>query len=151
LPFAESYFDAIVSVDAYHYFGTADLYLAEILRFLVPGGQLGIVAPGVHEELADMPPQRLVPYWEPDFCTFHSPAWWQRHWEKTGLVVVEEADVVPNGSEQWLFWAETVDDWAVANGRPPYEREAAMLRSDAGETLTFTRVVSRSKKPAVGV
>ena len=28
LPFADGYFDAIVSIDAYHYFGTDDLYLS---------------------------------------------------------------------------------------------------------------------------
>ena len=38
LPFAESSFDAIVSFDAYHYFGTDDLYLGYISAFLKPGG-----------------------------------------------------------------------------------------------------------------
>ena len=27
LPYADGYFDCLLSVDAYHYFGTADLYL----------------------------------------------------------------------------------------------------------------------------
>jgi cyclopropane fatty-acyl-phospholipid synthase-like methyltransferase len=34
LPFAADQFDAIVSVDAYEYFGTADSYLADGLRWL---------------------------------------------------------------------------------------------------------------------
>jgi cyclopropane fatty-acyl-phospholipid synthase-like methyltransferase len=40
LPFAEGSFDAIVSFDAYHYFGTDDLYLGYISKFLKPGGHL---------------------------------------------------------------------------------------------------------------
>jgi ubiquinone/menaquinone biosynthesis C-methylase UbiE len=41
LPFSERSFDAIVSFDAYHYFGTDDLYLGYISSFLKPGGRLG--------------------------------------------------------------------------------------------------------------
>jgi cyclopropane fatty-acyl-phospholipid synthase-like methyltransferase len=38
LPFAEGFFDAIVSVDAYHYFGTDDLYLRRFARLVKSGG-----------------------------------------------------------------------------------------------------------------
>ena len=34
LPFASEFFDVIVSIDAYQYFGTADLYLGYIVGFL---------------------------------------------------------------------------------------------------------------------
>ena len=86
LPFAEGYFDAIVSVDAYHYFGTDALYLANLSRFLAPGGQIGIVVPGLTAEFDDGLPEHLEPFWEPDFWTFHSPAWWQQLWNRSGVV-----------------------------------------------------------------
>lgn len=74
LKLANEYFDAIVSVDAYHYFGTDELYLAYLSRFLAPGGRIGIVVPGLVAELADnQVPEHLEPYWQPDFWTFHSP------------------------------------------------------------------------------
>src|SRR5215210_2761229 len=50
LPFAEGFFDAMVSMDAYHYFGTDDLYTSYFSRFVKPGGEIGIVVPGVREE-----------------------------------------------------------------------------------------------------
>ena len=64
LPFADGFFDAMVSVDAYHYFGTADLYLENHLARLVkPGGQMGIVVPGLVEELtSDEAPKHLRQY-----------------------------------------------------------------------------------------
>src|SRR5919202_2360286 len=40
LPFAEGFFDALVSLDAYHYFGTDDLYLGYYARFVRAGGQI---------------------------------------------------------------------------------------------------------------
>src|SRR6187397_1698981 len=34
LPFANGFFDAVISIDSYFYYGTDDLYLNEIARFL---------------------------------------------------------------------------------------------------------------------
>lgn len=51
LPFAASYFDAIISVDAFAYFGTDVLYLHYFSGFLRCGGQLGIATPGLTREL----------------------------------------------------------------------------------------------------
>ena len=42
LPYAEGFFDAIVSMDSYQYYGTDDLYLNYFLKFVKPGGQIGI-------------------------------------------------------------------------------------------------------------
>ena len=145
LPFAEGFFDAIVSLDAYQYFGTDDLYLAHLTRFVRPGGQIGIVCPGLVEEI-DAVPDHLVPYWEPDFWCFHSPAWWRRHWERSGAVVVERADLVPNGWEHWLRFSEVCAEFGYP--RDPAvpvdgERDAEMLRVDAGRTIGFSRVVGR--------
>ena len=47
LPFAAGFFDAIVSIDAFQYFGTDVLYLDYLARFLRPGGLLGVVVPGL--------------------------------------------------------------------------------------------------------
>jgi cyclopropane fatty-acyl-phospholipid synthase-like methyltransferase len=47
LPFAESFFDIILSVDAYHYFGTDENYLNYILKYLKKDGIIGIVSPGL--------------------------------------------------------------------------------------------------------
>ena len=71
LKFAEGYFDAILSVDAYHYFDTDQLYLSYLTRFLRPGGVLGIALPALVEELADNEvPEHLAPYWSADWWTF---------------------------------------------------------------------------------
>ena len=108
LPFAEGYFDAIVSVDAYHYFGTDALYLPYLSRFLAPGGHIGIVVPGLTTELDDGLPEHLKPYWEPDFWTFHSPAWWQQLWSRSGVVEDVRADFLEDGWRDWLVWSEAV-------------------------------------------
>ena len=75
LPYAEEFFDVILSMDAYHYFGTDDLYLGYINRFLKPGGQIGIVVPGLCSEFGADVPDALGPYWDWEFYSLHSPAW----------------------------------------------------------------------------
>jgi cyclopropane fatty-acyl-phospholipid synthase-like methyltransferase len=142
LPFADTFFDAIVSMDAYHYFGTDDLYLGYINRYLKPGGLIGIVVPGLRSEFGADVPEHLGPYWEWEFCSLHSPTWWQEHWGKTGLVEVELADMIPGGWEHWMKWEEVVFD---LDGREYVKQEAEMLRVDAGRNLGFTRMVGRRK------
>ena len=46
LPFAAEFFDAIVSIDSFFYYGTDDLYLNYLARFVKPGGQVGIAGAG---------------------------------------------------------------------------------------------------------
>ncbi|HEX8278542.1 MAG TPA: class I SAM-dependent methyltransferase, partial [Segetibacter sp.] len=47
LPFAAGFFDVIISIDSFVYYGTDDLYLNSLARFLKPGGQLGIAGAGL--------------------------------------------------------------------------------------------------------
>lgn len=139
LPFADGFFDAALSLDAYHYFGTDDLYLGYYARFAKPGGQLGIVVPGLRWEFTDELPPHLVPYWHREFWSFHSPDWWRKHWARTGPVEVTVADTLPEGWRHWLTWLEV----AGAHGYRTDAQEAEMLRVDAGRNLGFTRLVAR--------
>lgn len=144
LPFAESFFDAIVSFDSYSYYGTDDLYLSYIIRFLRPGGKIGIVVPGLQAEMEKNPPEHLLKaqsngkvFWEPECCTFHSAHWWKKHWEKTGLVSVDVADTMPDG---WRHWAQ--HERAVeASGFAIFPSDEEALLEDAGRNLALVRVV----------
>ncbi len=142
LPFADGYFDAIVCLDAYHYFGTDDLYLGTIAKFVRRGGQLGIVVPSFLEEPQGPPPSHLA-YWDWEFASFHSLAWWQRHWEKTGLVTVDIADELPNGWRLWLEWNEMLAQHGPDKLHRIVLPETEMLRVDNGRTFSLTRVVAR--------
>jgi cyclopropane fatty-acyl-phospholipid synthase-like methyltransferase len=142
LPFADDFFDAIISMDAYHYFGTDDLYLGYLVRFVRPGGEIGIVVPGLQHEFTNGPPEYLQPHWDWDFCCFHTPEWWRGHWEKTGKVEVELADRLPDGWKHWLKWLGVLEDekWV--------RQQAEMVRVDAGRNLGFTRLVAHRKQDA---
>lgn len=150
LPFAEGFFDALVSMDSYHYFGTADLYLDYYSRFVKEGGQIGIVAPGLQHEFTDGPPPHLLPYWQGDFNCWHSPTWWCSHWQKSGKVDKVYADLLSDGWKQWLLWTETCMeyDYVAEQFREWVPREIEMLRTDAGRNLGFSRLVAHRKSAA---
>ncbi len=152
LPFAPGFFDAIVSLDSYNYYGTDDLYLGYIGRFLRPGGRIGIVVPGLTQELTGAPPDYLLKpqangkvFWEPDCYSLHSAEWWRRHWERSGQVHIEVADSLPDG---WRYWADH-EHATEAMGANIFPSDEETLRVDAGRTLTFARVVGRKEEEAV--
>lgn len=145
LPFAEGFFDAIVSVDAYQYFGTSDLYLGYITEFLRDGGRIGMVAPALFEELGASVPSVLEPYWEWDFCCFHSPEWWRHHWAKTGKVRVDLADSIEDGWKDWLRFDEASIPTLTGWRKGAAVNSVAMHLADQGKLLGFARVVATKR------
>ncbi len=141
LPFAENFFDALVSMDAYHYFGTDDLYMDYYSRFAKPNAQIGIVVPGLQHELVEAP-SHLSSNWTPEYWTLHSPSWWRKQWENSGTVRVEVCVLVPDGWKHWLKWLKICAD----QGAPTDLKEAEMLRADKGRNLGFTRMVARRRE-----
>lgn len=148
LPYAHEFFDAVLSVDAYHYFGTDDLYLRTLTRFLRPGGVLGIVVPGLAREMKRVPPHlaegrgKRPRFWDPAECwSFHTARWWRRHWERTGLVDVERCEFLAGGGRLWQKWEEARRiAGRTFSGFPP---EDDVLRADRGRWLGFIVAVAR--------
>jgi hypothetical protein len=86
-------------------------------------------------------PDRLAPHWDPEFWSFHSPAWWRHLWTSSGVVDVQVADRLDGGWQDWLRWSELcleVTDRDDVRGM--VERELPMLRDDGATHLGFTQV-----------
>lgn len=108
LPYASNFFDAAISIDAYHYFGTDECYLCDHYAKLVKqGGQFGLVNPSLTREFTDGLPEKMKPFWEPNMYAWHSANWWKHLWQKSGLVQVTCAEEIPDGK---AIWRMTADD-----------------------------------------
>lgn len=134
LPFAADFFDVILCVDAYNYFGTDDLYLNYLVHFLRPGGVFAFASAGLMQDFDSAVPHHLERFWGADSWTIHTAAWWRQHLAKTGLVEVTEASAIEDGLALWLKWAEALDS-------SPWFLET--LRADAGRYLGYVGVTSR--------
>jgi SAM-dependent methyltransferase len=140
LPFANEFFDAIVSIDSFVYYGTDDLYLNYLTRYLKPGGQIGIAGAGIVQEWDGAVPTALREWWEPEMSILHSPQWWKRHWSRAGIVDVEYADMMVEGWQRWLQWQHTIC--------PENAVELKVIEADRGENMGYVRVVARRRHDA---
>jgi len=141
LPFAAEFFDAIVSIDSYPYYGTDDFYLGYLARLVKPGGQIGVAGAGMMREIEGAVPEHLRAWWTPDLWCLHSAAWWRRHWEKSGIVDIELADTMPDGWQRWLDWHRII--------APDNLAEIQALEADRGNYLGYVRFVGRRRADAV--
>lgn len=83
LPFADEYFDAVVSIDSFHYVATQPRFFEEkILPLLKPNGVAIIAVPGLKEEIHGKEPEVIMEWLdgeESEYNLFHSREWWLNH------------------------------------------------------------------------
>lgn len=161
LPFASEFFDAVVSIDAYHYFGTDVLYLNYLSRFLRPDGHVGIVVPGLMQPITEVPEHLARPqsngkvFWEEDCWSFKTADWWREHWSRNGSVTDVRVDTLSDGWRHWYDFERVLEP----TGKSIFPSDAEALRMDGGRYIGFVRAIARRAgalrlnlyDPAVGV
>jgi SAM-dependent methyltransferase len=135
LPFEADFFDAVVSIDSFQYYGTDDTYAHYLARLVKPGGAIAIAGPGLTREFDGRIPAALEGWWEPIMACLHTHEWWTHHWRRSGVLDVTHADSMPDAWRIWLEWQRAL--------APDGHAEIQALESDRGETLTYVRVVGR--------
>lgn len=139
LPFAEEYFDAVIVVDAYTYFGTDEKYLPYICKFIKPGGYLAIADVCFTREINHL--NEVPRFLQKDFQKYwyfiHSIAWWRQLWEKTGLVNILIAEDLPAAN---LIRQEYIRDYEGKQQKDPFVRA---LIADKENLITFFRLIAQ--------
>jgi cyclopropane fatty-acyl-phospholipid synthase-like methyltransferase len=141
LPFAAQFFDAVVSIDSFQYYGTDDLYAYYLAHFVKPGGTIAMAGAGLTKEFDGQVPEALQGWWEPMMNCLHTADWWRRHWERSGILSVSHVDTLPDAWRYWLDWQR----WVAPNNQP----EIAALERDQGRVLTYVRAVAQRRADAV--
>ena len=132
LPYAEDFFDAAISIDSYHYYGADEAYFPYTYSKLVkPGGQFGIVVPGLTREFEKGYPDTLESLWIPEMFTFHSKDWWRHLWEKTKIAEITVCYEMEKPKELWQLWAE----WAKEHLESDLDVE--FLKSDTNNDIAL--------------
>ena len=117
LPFAHGFFDAVVSVDSYNYFGRDPLYLGEHLLPLVSrGGELLFAIPGMARDCHDDLPACLLASWTPEQLDYmHDMAWWRANLEQTGDAEILDMREMTCTHEAWADWLECDNEYAAGD------------------------------------
>lgn len=140
LPFAEGYFDAVFSIDSYHYYGCAPDYLSKLAPLVKRGGTIAIVVPGVKDERTNEDvPAGLKPFWEQDgeSINFHSIDWWRNLWEESGLVEIKQIFEMKCHDEAWAEWLKC--DHPYAKG------DIAFIEADGGRYINTIAIIATVK------
>jgi len=146
LPFNDEEFDAIVSIDAFEYFGTDVYLLPGVLRVLRPNGVVGMSTPALRVDPYEAPvPAYVSAVVGPEAAAWHSPRWWQRHWELSGLLDNVHARWQTGGRDDWLLWARANREYRGETSDVVVD----MLEEDVDEQVGFTLITAR-KRAVVG-
>ena len=138
MPFARNYFDAIISVDAYHYFGCREgVFSEKILPFVKKGGYVMIVIPGLKEQPQGELKELFETWAEGDDAQlFKTAAWWEKLMSdecgEGGQVMVREADCY---GIAWQEWFETGHEYAI--------RDQEFLEEGLYDILNFLLIYVR--------
>lgn len=132
LPFANEYFDAVVSVDAYHYFGCEQDYLSRYLSPLIKkDGKFFIGVPGLKQEFTNGIPEELRPYWQEDM-NFHSCDWWQDLWSQASSVTIDQCVELACMKDAWADW--------LACSNPHAVQDVEMMKAEAGKYFNLVGI-----------
>jgi SAM-dependent methyltransferase len=145
LPFSDEEFDAIISIDAFEYFGTDVHLLPRLLRVLKPGCAIGMSTPALRVD----PYEGAVPayVWAVvgyEAAAWHSPGWWQRHWQLSELLEDVHARWQEGGRDDWLLWARANHDHKGEDSDVIVD----MLERDVDERIGFTLISARKSGAA---
>lgn len=135
IPFAHEYFDMILSVDAYHYFGSNEAMLPKILPFLKKDGMIAVAVPGFNQDFPEgRLPEEIQPFWTPDWF-FYSCAWWRALWEKEPGIAIAEVREMDACKQAWDEWLQSPNPYA--------QGDVLMMEAGAGKYFNFIQIMGR--------
>lgn len=115
MPFADDFFDAVFSVDAYHYFGREKgFFQKNILPLMKKGGVALLAVPGIRKEWEGDVPALMKEWAGDEWDYFHSCGWWQSLLQEGYEDVMEvntwEADCFDSA---WQDWFDSGHEYAM--------------------------------------
>lgn len=128
MPFAEKYFDIVVSIDAYHYFGTDKLFFDEKIKpYIKDNGLIFIAVPGLKKDYEKVPDELKGKISEDDFKLFKS----KNYWENILKDSMQKIEV-----EEMKCFNDAWDSW-IATDNPYALEDIELLKADNGKFLNL--------------
>lgn len=134
LPYPNEYFDILVCIDAYHYFGTEVGFFEEkIINLIKPGGYVMIAIPGLKEDYEGNLPD-LFREWCDDYEEeFYSISWWKSLIGRSDQIESIEVKEMECFDIAWQDWFDTKHEYAI--------RDKEFLEKGLGKYLNFISII----------
>ncbi len=139
LPFEKSFFDAVVSIDSYNYFGRDPKYLDEkLLPFVKNGGLIYVAIPGMKKDCHENLPKELLLSWTPEQLEYmHDADYWRRMVSLSVGAEVISVNEMESNDEVWADWLKQENEYAVG------DRKA--MEAGGGKYLNFISIILRKR------
>lgn len=138
MPFANEYFDAVISVDSYHYFGNNDSYFGDYIAPIIKkDGIVAIAFPSIKQDFDfDSIPDEMKPFWDKEaFHMWRSTNWWTNIFKRHLINFnVEELNCFNDAWEDWLIQD---NEYAIA--------DRAMIETDGGKYMNIISITGTVK------
>lgn len=139
LPFEKSFFDAVVSIDSYNYFGRDPKYLDEkLLPFVKNGGLIYIAIPGMKKDCHENLPKELLLSWTPEQLEYmHDADYWRKMVSRSVGAEVISVNEMESNDEVWADWLKQENEYAIG------DRKA--MEAGGGKYLNFISIILRKR------
>lgn len=139
LPFSKDYFDAVVCVDSYNYFGRDPEYLDnKLLPFVKSGGYIYIAVPGMKKDLHDDLPEVLLLSWTPEQLDYiHDADYWRNIVNQCKNAEIVSISEMESNEEVWNDWLKQDNEYAVGDRKT--------MEAGGGKYLNFISIILKKK------
>lgn len=141
LPFANGFFDAIVSIDSYHYYGMNTEFLdAKLLPVVKNGGYVYIVIPGMKKDYQGNYPAELLLSWTPEQLeTIKDLNFWRMIVSNSINSRVEYIGELDVNEEAWRDWLKSDNPYAVG--------DRAAIEAGGWKYMNFIAIILKKHMP----
>lgn len=137
IPFAHEYFDIIISVDSYQYFGHDEHMLPKLLPFVKKNGLIAIAVPGFNQDFPNgQLPKEVKPFWNAEWY-FYSCSWWRSLWEQETGIEITLLREMTSCKQAW-------DEW-LQSPNPHAQSDIEMMKAGVGNYFNIIQMVGRKK------
>lgn len=116
LSYAPETFDAVFSVDAYHYFaGKEGFFQEKILPYVKKGGTILIAIPGIKDAFEGQQKSVLKDWLGEDADLFHGCEWWRQIIGLSNEMASVDVWQMENFSAAWESWLSVDNEFAIGD------------------------------------
>ena len=139
LPFEKEFFDAVVCVDSYNYFGRDPAYLDEkLLPFVKSGGMIYAAVTGMKKDCHDNIPEVLLRSWNAEQLEYiHDAQWWRNVVSQSRDCEVVSVHEMQSNAEVWADWLKQDNEYAVG--------DRATMEHGGLDYMNFVAIMLRKK------
>ena len=139
LPFEKEFFDSVVCVDSYNYFGRDPAYLDEkLLPFVKSGGMIYAAVTGMKQDCHDDIPEVLLRSWNAEQLEYiHDAQYWRNMVSQSRDCEVVSVHEMQSNAEVWADWLRQDNEYAVG--------DRATMEHGGLDYMNFVAIVLRKK------